>query len=213
MGIFNRKQKEETTMKKDNKFAGRRQYAIRAGLPEKILKRLIDLHELLQCDPDQQGYVVTTFKEMNELTEMDVNMMTIMVQNGIMQKRTTGGSPKFKYKWDTIDPTMDMAVKLLDKKLEMKKGPEELPEPEGIVSESKPESIVEKHAHLEPLVTEEKAEELRFEELTTAPTVLIDSQVDENNVMTMHINLEKFEITEAEVISAVMVLVATRDKK
>ena len=77
MGILDRKKKEKT-MKKDNKFAGRRQYSIRAGLPEKTLKRLNDMYELLHCDPDKQGYVVTTFKEMQELTEMDVNLMTIM---------------------------------------------------------------------------------------------------------------------------------------
>ena len=201
MGILDRKKKEKT-MKKDNKFAGRRQYSIRAGLPEKTLKRLNDMYELLHCDPDKQGYVVTTFKEMQELTEMDVNLMTIMIQNHMVLKSVTGGSPKFKYKWDTIEPNMDMAVMLLDKKLELKKGPESPPEPEGIVSESKPDSIIP-----------EETEKLEFEENVTLPTVLIDSQVDENNVMTLHINLEKFEVTEAEVISAVMVLVATRDKK
>ena len=200
MGIFDRKKKEEPKMK-DNKFKGRRQYAIRAGLPEKTLKRLIDLHELLHCDPDKQGYVVTTFKEMSELTEMDVNMMTIMVQNGMVRKATTGGSPKFKYKWDTIEPNMDMAVKLLDKKLEMKKGPEALPEPEGIVSESKPESIQAENQE----IIDESQLEVHTEADEFDSKVIMDSRT-KGDVLILRVNLKKLGITETDVLNAVLTM-------
>jgi len=204
---FKQKQKE-MVRKTDNKFAGKRQYSIRTGLPEKTLKRLNDLHELLQCDPDLQGYVVTTFKEMNELTEMDVNIMTLMTQNGMIRKANTGGSPKFKYKWDTIKPTMDMAVKLLDKKLEKSKISTPMSEPEGVISESKPESII-------PEQEEEKIKYepgLRIPKLSVSDkpidlnSIVIDSVVSVDGIMTMHINLKKLGITEGTVLNAVLAL-------
>ena len=57
--IFKRKQQEETEMK-TNKFAGKRQYKLRIGLPEKTLTKLTDLYELLQrsrirCDHIQRN--------------------------------------------------------------------------------------------------------------------------------------------------------------
>jgi len=177
--------------KEPNKFAGKRRYSIRSGTPEKVLKRLNDLYELLQCDPDDQGYVITTFKEMNELTEMDVNIMTIMIHNGMIRKANTGSSPKFKYKWDTIKPTMDMAVKLIDKKLETKKGPD------NVVSESQPESLLPKPAETEI--------EVHNEPDAQKSKVLIDYHRD-GDLMTVRVNLEMFKVDEASVINAIMAL-------
>ena len=193
--MWNKGKKEP---EKENKFRGRRQYNVRAGHPEKTLKRLIDLHELLQCDPDEHGYVVTTFKEMNELTEMDVNLMTIMIQNGIMRKTITGGSPKFKYKWDTIEPSMDMAVKLLDKKMDMKRPPD-------VVSDSIPESIVtttdDGEVRNEVIVHDEPEE---FDS-----SIIVDSKVA-GDVMTMHVNLKKLGIKETDVLNAVLAINANK---
>jgi len=207
MSIFKRKQKEEKEMKQ-NKFAGKRQYSIRAGLPEKTLKRLNDLYELLHCDPDPQGYVVTTFKEMNELTEMDVNLMTIMIHNGMIRKSVTGGSPKFKYKWDTIKPTMDMAVKLIDKRLDLKKGPAE---PESVVSESQPESVVEEKT--DEVENQEIIDEMnltvRDKPDEVGSSIIIDSRIA-GDVMTMHVNLKKLGITETDVLNAVLAINSTK---
>ena len=177
---------------KENKFAGKRQYRIRTGLAEKTLVRLKDLYELLQCDPDEHGYVVTTFKEMNELTEMDLVLLSIMLTNGMLLKRNTGGSPKFKYKWDTIKPNKDMVIKLINTKYENgKKG-------STIVSESQPESIVVE----EKEDVEVKAEEIKSE---PKPDVVLDSLVN-GDIMTMHVNLSKLGLTESAVLNAVLSL-------
>jgi hypothetical protein len=191
-----RKQKEMKP-KADNKFAGKRQHGVRTGTPNKTLTRLTDLYELLHCDPDEDGYVITTFKEMNELTEIDVNMLTILVANGVMRKAKTGTSPKFKYKWDTIKPTMDMAMKLADERIKMKTpaDPEAMKEPENIISESKPESINPKP---------EDTIEPSFE------NIVIDSVVSTDNILTMHVNLNKLSITETDVITAVLAINANK---
>ncbi len=187
------KRRQKTTeMAKENKFTGKRQYAVRTGTPPKILVRLNDLYELLHCDPDNDGYVVTTFKEMNELTEMDVNMLTIMVSNGLILKRTTGTSPKFKYKWDTIKPTVDMAAKLVNKRTEMKKRDT----PDNVVSESKPESLLpEPEAELSVHTPPNEFDS----------TTIVDSRVD-GDIMTMHVNLTKLGITESAVLNAVLAI-------
>ena len=202
--MWNRKQKQE--MKQENKFAGKRKYAMRAGTPNKTLTRLNDLHELLQCDPDEHGYVVTTFKEMNELTEMDVNILTIMIQQGLLKKMNTGSTPKFKYKWDTIKPTMDMAVKLAETKANMKKNDDPEP-PENVVSESKPESInpdSEKEENQE-IIDENKISVHTTDEFDSS--VIVDSKVDATGTfMTMHVNLKKLGIRESDVLNAVLAI-------
>jgi hypothetical protein len=183
-----------------NKFAGKRKYQIRLGLPEKTLVRLKDLHEMLQCDPDDQGYVVTTFKEIQELTEMDLVILSIMTGNRMILKRVTGGSPKFKYKWDTIEPTIDMAVKLLEKRIDNNQSKDA---PDGIISESQPESIIP-----EPEKKEDDYEPgLRVPELSGEfdPSIIVDSKVA-GDVMTMHVNLKKLGITETDVLNAVLAI-------
>jgi hypothetical protein len=184
--ILKRKSKE---MKKDNKFAGKRKHGVREGTPNKTLTRLNDLYELLHCDPDEHGFVITTFKEMNELTEIDVNILTIMVGNGMMRKAKTGTSPKFKYKWDTIKPTMDMAMKLAEEKIKMKTpaDPEGMAEPDNIVSESQPESI--------------NPDPDEFDS-----SVIVDSHVSTSGILTMHVNLPKLGIKETDVINAVLAI-------
>jgi len=182
-----RKQKP-TTMAKENKFSGKRQHNItdvRAGMPQTTLVRLEDLHELLQCDPDSEGYVITTFKEMQELTHMDVNLLTLLLRKGMMIKATTGASPKFKYKWDTIEPTLDMAVALLKSKIEMKNKNEPEPEDESEV------------------IVDDKSETLKFDHLSNTPVALIDYHM-EGDMMIMRINTDKFNIKEEAVINAVL---------
>jgi hypothetical protein len=179
-----------------NKFAGKRKYQIRIGLPEKTLIKLKDLHEMLQCDPDEHGYVVTTFKEMQELTEIDLVLVSIMTGNGMILKRPTGGSPKFMYKWDTIEPSIDMAVKLLEKRIDNNQSNK----PEGIISESQPESLIpEKEDDYEP--------GLRIPELSGEfdPSIIVDSKVA-GDVMTMHVNLKKLGISETDVLNAVLAI-------
>jgi len=200
--FLKRKQKE---MKKEpnrfsgkiesNKFAGKRKYNIRVGLPEKTLMKLNDLHEMLHCDPDDQGYVVTTFKEIQELTEMDLVLVSIMTANGMILKQSTGASPKFKYKWDTIKPTMDMAVKLLEKRIENN----QKDAPEGVVSESKPESVIPEPEQEEPVIEDEIFDS----------SIIIDSKVA-GDVMTMHVNLKKLGIKETDVLNAVLAINSTK---
>lgn len=180
-----------------NKFAGKRKYNIRVGLPEKTLMKLNDLHEMLHCDPDDQGYVVTTFKEIQELTEMDLVLVSIMTANGMILKQSTGASPKFKYKWDTIKPTMDMAVKLLEKRIENNQG-----KPEGVISESQPESITEA----------ENQEIIDKNDLTIHDdpdefdsSIIVDSRIA-GDVMTMRVNLKKLGIKETDVLNAVLAI-------
>jgi len=201
--IFKRKQQEETEMK-TNKFAGKRQYKLRIGLPEKTLTKLTDLYELLQCEPDKDGYVVTTFKEIQELTEMDLVLVSIMTANGMIRKATTGGSPKFKYKWDTIKPTMDMAVKLLEKRIENNKDA-----PEGVVSESKPESLLPAPAETEvdnQEIIDKKDISVHSEPDEFDSSVIVDCHVDTNGILTMHVNLPKLGIKESDVINAVLAI-------
>ena len=186
-------------MKKElNRFSGRLESStgkvkphLRLGLPEKTLTKLKDLHEMLQCDPDEHGYVVTTFKEIQELTEMDLVIVSLMIQNNMIQKAYTGGSPKFKYKWDTIKPTMDMAVGLLEKRIEQN----QKDKPEGVVSESQPESILP------------DPEEIPIEETTAKNdrSIILDSSV-EDGIMTAHVNLDKLGITEAAVLNAILAI-------
>jgi hypothetical protein len=176
-----------------NKFAGKRKYSIRQGLPEKTLIKLKDLHEMLQCDPDEHGYVVTTFKEIQELTEMDLVILSLMIHNGMIQKAYTGGSPKFKYKWDTIKPTIDMAVKLLENRIDHNQSNK----PEGIISESQPESIIPETE--EDLIVVEKPED----EIVDMNNIIMDSLV-KGDIMTMHVNLKKLGIKESDVLNAVL---------
>ena len=202
MGIFGDNKKKEP-----NKFEGKRKYSIRAGVPEKTLQRLKDLHEMLHCDPDDRGYVVTTFEEMMQLTEIDSNSITIMIHNGMIRKATTGGSPKYKYKWDTIKPTMDMARTIINKKLDLKK-PKAA---KDVVSESKPESTSpeSEEEHLERTdnaeIIEKKELSIHTETDALDSSVIMDSKVD-GDIMTMHVNLTKLGITESAVLNAVLAI-------
>jgi hypothetical protein len=179
--MFNRGKKEKP--KVANKFEGRRKYNVRAGMPQTTLKRLEDFYELLQCDPDEDGYVITTYEEIMELTHMDTNMLTIMLSNGMIIKRTTGTSPKFKYKWDTIKPTIDMAVKLLDERSNYQAGmkkrgdaEQEEPTPEIVISDT-PDAVDH--------------------------TALLDYMI-KDNIMIVRVNLSKIEVNEKTVIKSLM---------
>ena len=206
---FKRKRRKELAMEEtpnrfsgkieSNKFAGKRQYSIRTGLAEKTLIKLNDLHEMLHCDPDDHGYVVTTFKEIQELTEMDLVLVSIMTANRMILKQNTGASPKFKYKWDTIKPTIDMAVKLLEKRIKNHQDNK----PEGIISESQPESITTKTD--EDLIVVEKPED----EIVDLNNIVMDSLV-KDDIMTMHVNLKKLGIKESDVLNAVLSINSTK---
>lgn len=181
--MFNKKRKEEPP-KADNKFAGKRKYHGRAGMPQTTLKRLEDFYELLQCDPDGDGYVVTTYEEIMELTHMDTNMLTIMLANGMIIKRTTGSSPKFKYKWDTIKPTLDMAVKLLEErgKYQSKWGNKK--------EEAKPEA---------------EAEEIKSDdvEITASSSALMDYML-KDDILIIRVNTKMIDVEPKSVIKSVM---------
>jgi hypothetical protein len=201
--ILKRKSKEMKTEpnrfsgRLENKVAGKVKPHLRLGLPEKTLTKLKDLHEMLQCDPDEHGYVVTTFKEIQELTEMDLVILSIMIQNNMVQKAYTGGSPKFKYKWDTIKPTMDMAVTLLEKRIENN----QKDKPEGVISESQPESVIP-----EP---EKEDEPVIEDDITDLSKIVMDSLVTDD-ILTLHVNLKKLGITESDVLNAVLAINANK---
>ncbi len=194
---------------KPNKFDTKRKYSVRAGVPEKTFRRLQDLYELLQCKPDKSGYVVTTFEEMMELTEIDSNSISIMIANGLILKTTTGGSPKYKYKWDTVKPTMDMAMTVINKKLVLKQ------KAKGIVSESQPESItlevqngvIDKEDNQEIIEKSQLSVHDQPDEFDSS--IIMDSRI-KDGVMIMRVNLDRLGITETDVLNAVLAISANK---
>lgn len=179
--------------KPENKFASKRKYHGRAGMPQTTLKRLEDLHELLQCDPDPEGYVVTTYEEIFELTKMDSNILTIMVDNGMVLRRLTGSSPKFKYKWDTIKPNIEMASKLVSEKAKyvakLKDGKKENEDTEEVVEE---------------VETPEAAELSNIpDEVSAASSALMD-YIMKDGVLIIRVDTKMIDIDAKSVIKSVM---------
>jgi len=193
-----------------NKFSSRRKYRIQEGLPETILKRLEDLYTLL-TDIGDDEYLPTTVEQIRDLTGLNTNYVATCVREKLIDKRThPGGSPRFEYKWNTIKPTKEMAINLI--KVAYNTGIKMLEDSIGEQVETDPNHGGDYHA--QKLAEWEKERESRS--LTsnfskdTPNTQKINADVNlvsystVDGIMTIHVNLEKFNITEEEIINAVM---------
>jgi hypothetical protein len=95
---------------------GHRRYA-RGNAPQRVHERLKELHTYLTMREamDSDGYVPSSYDDICKTSGMTTTHIGIMVNERMLIRATnTAEGLKFKYKWNTIPPTLDMAVKLLD---------------------------------------------------------------------------------------------------
>lgn len=182
MGIFDKK-------KQLNKFEGKRKYSNtqhnpRPGIEQSTLKRLEDFRELLDCDPDKEGYVITTFEEIMGLTDMDAVILSLMYKHGYLGRKSTGGSPKYKYKWKAGKPDRSMAKSVLRLKHEYEA--ERRAGKEG----------TEPTAEAEPAIAEDQLEPV-------SESTLIDHIV-KDDILIIRVNTTMVDVDPKDIIKSVM---------
>ena len=187
MRIFKRKQKK---MKPDTDYKSERKHKISAGFPQKVLKQLEDLHTLLTTEMDAYGYVRTDYSELTGLTGINNNYMGVLVKENLVLKTTDPEKPKnYLYKWNTIDPTLDMAVMLIEKGYRKKPEKEE-EDVTNVVTEDKPESemIAPESDDFIPLIGFKR----------------------EGDLLIVRINTKQFNVDEKEILPALMQLLVKK---
>lgn len=192
MGIFGNRSKLN---KPKTEMETKRKYRVQHGLPQELLNKLKELYEFLTIKDamDARGFVMTDYKELKEVSGISNVFLTTIIREKIILKEPVGRA--YKYKWDSIYPTLDMSVKTIEMNYQYR---HITPEPEEeIVPEAKPEIVPEPEPEPE-------------EKPTVGEFVSLIDYRTEDNVMTVRINLQQFEVKEADVIASVMALLVKK---
>lgn len=201
MGLFGNKQK---VIKPDTDMDVKRKYRIQHGLPQELFDRLKELYEFLTIKDaqDARGYVMTDYQELKEVSGISNVFLTTLIREKIILKEPVGRA--YKYKWDSIYPTYDMAMKTIEKNYEYKKvrkGEVIEPEPE-IKAEDDAEKVKKDNAGLSSAYGAKPDSENSDKFVS-----LIDFRT-EDDIMTVRVNLKQFKVEEADVIASIMSLLA-----
>ena len=78
-----------------------------------LLKNNVDLHLYMT---DREGFVITNYKEIVDLTNVTNNHLGALLKKGIMEKRFERSKPgyKYKYAWTGKYPTKKMATMIIN---------------------------------------------------------------------------------------------------
>jgi len=182
---------EEQTMENLNP---KRKQRIKAGLPQKIFSELNELYEFLTIKDamDMRSYIETDYEELMKVSGLNSSYLAAVIREKLVLKEPAGEGKGYKYRWNTIRPTLDMAVAIIEKEYDRK-----------LIRDERANKATVKSTNNDNVKSTPITKD-------TSPVSLIDYHI-EGDVMTIRLNMKYFNVKGPDIVNKVMSLLVEKE--